>query len=500
MTTADCARKYMDILALGLSIVNTFPAAYNQIFAVQNFESITEEIRTRMDLGWCEDNIKFINNIETILQSIKNENHIERKIVMAWEFCRWLDFKITYSRIENNENGERKFFSLYSLIPLSSNNYVEIESMNTNWEETGIWINPKFGIALPYVVRGNENIKKKLANRDAFEGINGSLQNCSYLLWDNKNKVKNIIISNDFLSEKENNHLRIAFSPMSDRADLVETEKKTVERNGMKMNGVSVSDIKNKRGLLERLQNDWVLASDNQTDIFFAPELLGTELSESNDGFYNDVLWKCSNHRLGNGEAVPKLTIFPSYWHIQRNTATIIGQDGRILARQEKHIPFVDIKQNEMEALEELSEWSTVLIHVPGIHRIAIMICAEFLAKEVQRLQEFICGRLGATLIIVPSYSRGEQDFINSLPSLESYGTTVIWGNCCGAIHGSEKAIGGCGIAGTKKTIIFGSYCRCGCSCENVEACIFLVDIPLDFEIKKTEELVYDRFVTHIIK
>ena len=40
----------------------------------------------------------------------------------------------------------------------------------------------------------------------------------------------------------------------------------------------------------------------------------------------------------------------------------------------------VDNKGHKMEALSELQEWSTILIHVPNFHRIAIVICAEFLA------------------------------------------------------------------------------------------------------------------------
>ena len=61
--------------------------------------------------------------------------------------------------------------------------------------------------------------------------------------------------------------------------------------------------------------------------------MLGIELSEKNDGYYNKMLCECSNDRLGNGETVPKLTILPSYWRNQRNSATIVSQEGRIIFR-----------------------------------------------------------------------------------------------------------------------------------------------------------------------
>lgn len=500
MTTTNSASRYMDILAVGLKIIDMFPAAYNQIFAIQNYEEIAESVKNKLDSYWCEDNEQFLKNIEQLLVIIEHESELERKYVMAMEFCRWLDFKITYMQNENNELGERQFFSLYWLIPVLSDCYVEVGALNTNWEKTGIWINPKFRIASPHVKRKEVSIERAVANRDVFEGINGILVNCSYMPCDNKNKVKNIIISNDFMCDKEINNLRIAFSPMSDRSDLIQIKEEVVERAGIKMQGQIVEPIEDAEKLYERLQKDWLLASDVQADIFFAPELLGTEISEENDGPYNDMLWNLGNDRLGSGESVPKLTILPSYWANKQNRATIVGQDGQIIAYQEKHIPFVDIKNNKIEALAELSEWSTVLIHIPGVHRIVIMLCAEFLAKEVQRLQEFLCGSLGATLVIVPSYSRGEQDFINELSSLNCYGTTVIWGNCCGAVAASEKAIGGCGVAGTTKTHTFGKKCTCEFSCREIEACVFLVDIPLDFELRKTEEIEMNELITHVTK
>lgn len=502
MATRENAKRYMNLMAAALKIVDIFPGAYNEIFAIKCYETSSEFVRSKMDSFWSDNDEQFLDKIEDFLNSIETEVHKEHQSVMAMEFCRWLDFRITYMQKENNEDNVRQYFSLYSLIPLYGDNFVKIGSLNTNWEDTGIWINPKFGIASPYVIRKGEKIEKKVANRDVFEGINGDLNNCSYTRWNGKNMIKNIVISNEFLLEKPDNVLRIAFAPLSDSSDLIQTEEKNIKRYGnFSFKGEVIKPIDEADTLYQRLKDDWILASDNQADIFFAPELLGTEMSEKNDGLYNEMILRLSHDRLADGKSVPKVTILPSYWHNNCNSATIVNCDGQIITSQEKHIPFVDKKNGTVEALADLNEWSTVIIHIPNVHRIAIMICAEFLAKEVQHLQEYICGSLGATLVLVPSYSRGEQDFINALSSLKCYGTTVIWGNCCGAIVNDEKGIGGCGIAGTIKTAVFGSKCSCDFSCSGITACVFQIDLPLDFNLKKTNNLEeFNGTVKHIIQ
>lgn len=117
---------------------------------------------------------------------------------------------------------------------------------------------------------------------------------------------------------------------------------------------------------------------------------------------------------------------------------------------QEKYIPFVNVATNKIEALEEPEVRTTVIIHIPGVHRIAI----------------------------------------------------VIWGNCCGAIRSDEKAIGGCGVAGMREDIVFGEKCNetCRGSCKGISACVFLVDIPLKFRLDKTKKSDPITYVEHCIE
>lgn len=264
--------------------------------------------------------------------------------------------------------------------------------------------------------------------------------------------------------------------------------------------GVFFNPIAEAEELCERLKRDYELAGDIEADVFYGPEMLGSELSEKNDGFYNEVIYEIWEQRMLNEQPVPLLAILPSYWKEGKNCVTVVAEDGEIIEKHLKQSPYVDVKNHTIEGLEEVKEQKMIVYHIPYVHRISIMICSEFLEKEVKRVQEVLCGELGVTLLIVLSYSPGEQDFINAIPGLKVYGTTVIWGNCCGASRNSERAIGGCAIAGINKTHIFSDRCECGFSCDNVEACVFQVDIPLNYRLLKSSEVEYGNVITHILR
>lgn len=342
MTTIDHAQRYMDILAVGLQIVGSFTDEFNMIYAIRDYENITENVKKQLSSFWENDNDRFLDKAETLLRIILGEENESRRIVMAFAFCDYMDSRLTYLRQEENDKGERIYFSLHCMVPVLNNKCVEIGALNKNWEETGIWINPKFSISFPHVVINGENTEKRISNRDIFEGMNGILQNCSYVLWNNKCNVKNIIIAKEF-SEKSSKFI-IAFAPMSDKKNLIETMDLPYVLKGRSMLGEVVEPVKNEDELVERLESDWMLAGDEEADVFFAPELLGTSLSEMKNGNYNKLIYKKSMCRLAMGESVPKLTVMPSYWHEQHNKTSIVGQSGKILAYQEKYIPFVDKK------------------------------------------------------------------------------------------------------------------------------------------------------------
>lgn len=493
------AEKYMNIMALALSLISRFKINVSEIRAYRNYSIIAERQKTILDSLWEASKDDFIDAINEALEKIQQiQSDLEKKICLM-EFCVWLDLRITYASEENNSEGTRQFVSLYPIIPITASAYIEIGALNTNWKDTNIWINPKFSIADTHVIRNGISKKKKISNRDIFDGLNGILENCSYIECDKKKRIRNIIIPTSCFGEQEKDAITIAFAPMTDRNDNFVTKRQMIKRAGIPYNGLAVEEIKNADILLDRLKTSWELAADVGADIFFAPEMLGSELSETGNEHYNMNVRAWSIARMKECRNIPILTILPSYWSNNSNRATILSNDERILARQEKYVPYIDVKNNMLEALEDRDEWQTVLIHIPGMHRIAILICAEFLADQ-DRVRKYICGSLGTTLLIVPSYTAGEQDFINLLPNLKPYGTTVVWGNCCGAVMGDKKAIGGCGLAGTAKTLKMGDVCKCNFSCKGVAACVYKISLSLNQEVKKIEEDIDDEIIQHEIR
>lgn len=484
MQSLDNEKWYINILASALSIVEECDEIIGEIDAASNYSKYSQDMKNKLDsiLSW--EDIKFLENLANILEEIKTLDG-EKKVIYAIEFCKWLDFRITYIRKETDlKNGNRQYVSLYHLIDTESNKIVRIGALNSNYGETKIWINPKFQVCHPYVIRDGNKEEKNISSRDIFEGINGSLNNCCYFSFDNKSYVSNVIIPSDVLCN-EKKFLRIGFSPISDRKDILNIKEIDWTRKGIHQRGIAMKPIAESEVIKHRFCEDFKSAGDKEVDIFFAPEMLGIEAMELVRGTKNEMIYKLSIERQEQFLSVPSIIVLPSYWFEHSNIATITDGDGEVLGRQEKHIPYMDKKNHFIEALQEKEKWNTVLIHIPQKLRMAVIICAEFLNGKNERIFDLICGSLCTSLIIVPSYSSGEADFINALASLKMYGTTVVWGNCCGSIKPDEKAIGGCGIAGTQLTDVFGRVCKCGNSCDNVDSCIFILDIPLDYEYTK---------------
>ena len=396
------------------------------------------------------------------------------------------------------KNGKRQYVSLYHIINTESNKIVHIGAVNSNYNETKIWINPKFQVCHPYIMHDGSRANRDISNRDIFEGINGSLNNCCYFVFDNKNYISNVILPSDFLCD-EKTFLRIGFSPISDRKDILNIAYIDWIRKGMQQQGIAMGPILCSESIKQRFCEDFKSAGDKNVDILFAPEMLGIEAMELVRGTKNKTIYKLSMERQEQLLSFPNMIVLPSYWVNHSNTVTITDGAGEILGKQEKHIPYLNKKKHYIEALRENDSWNTVLIHIPQKLRMAVIICAEFLDGKKEGIFDLVCGSLCASLIIVPSYSSGEGDFINALASLKMYGTTVVWGNCCGAIKPDEKAIGGCGIAGTQLTDVFGRVCKCGNSCDNVTSCLFILDIPLDYEYTKNAD-EHVATIEHVVK
>ena len=389
MATIDNSIKYMNILASAIKIVDSFHGEYTDVYAIHNRDKMEESVCKQMDQLFEKSEDEFLAEIECLLHSIEVETSKDKRFTKSFAFCQWMDSKIVYDR---GIGQTKEVFSLYHLIPLHGSSIIEMGALNNNYKETGIWLNPKFDIASPYFVDNGEMRERPLANRDIFEGFNSVLQHCCYIRWNYQKNVCNIILPQGFLRNSEQDYLTMAFAPLTDRKDIIKTEACIINRNGMDKDGVIVLPLKEEDAniIVDRFKKDWELANEVGAQLMFAPELLGSSKSESGDGYYNDMIMEVSQKMDYTSSRIPDVTMLPSYWHKNRNWVTLVDRDGGIIGRQKKHIPFVNIRKGFMEALDEMDEWTTILVHIPGMHRIAVMICAEFLAMEQQLYGETV--------------------------------------------------------------------------------------------------------------
>lgn len=478
-------------MAKALCVADQFPTPFQQMTACQDYDRITKATITALDLAWDKGISSLLTYLELAVQATEQRRRTE-DYIRAAEICRWMDRRISYLAVAGS-NG----FSIYKLLPYSEVQSIRTDALNTNYNETGIQLHPRYAVTRFYDQEAGR--LRSFGNRDAFKGLNGWLQNICYTHWDSRCEIHHVVVPYNYVKDKEDGPLKVAFCPMSCRntKELLKTRNTQLKRSGILFNGIQIEGVKRAGDLRARFVRDWKSARDHGADIIFGPEMLGTAELEARSGKYNRILRQLYMDGLPQKKKSPILTILPSFWREGLNTATVVYQDGSVLGVQPKYEPYVNVKEGYMEALVEQETRSLLMIHIPGIHRIVVMICADFLAIKSPETQRLICEELGATMIIVLAYSHGEQDFINLLPSLKSYGITVIWGDCCGATA-PPRIVGACSIAGTDNIVRFGPKCMCSGVCKSSQSCVFLVDLPMRLTRVKPNAPRWNKPVEHI--
>lgn len=524
----DGSQIFMDLLAKALSVYSSYSDLDNdRIGSIPTFQKISSSVTNYLDSIWEQDENSFLKNLEKYICRIQKTAD-NKKYIMIKDVCLWMDQHILHD-VEDSERG----ISLWKLTHGGETPRI-CGALNSNYDDTSIWINPKYSVR-PSLDIDNTQEEKSVANKNVFHGLNGELTNISYFVKDELQdyEIVNVILERNHWErkEKENSNLCIGFSPLSDDKEVIKVKKYTkIERNGKIYKGFVPELTYSTKKMKTRMKNDLTMAAELGVDVFFMPEMLGT--SELCGSEQNSIEWIQEEYnKVMDDMKFPYVIILPSLWSNNSNSATVVMYDGTVLGEQKKNEPFLYSKGNRdsmdyeeiLEALDESKTKKYVILHVPGVHRIAILICSEFLLENRVKWSELLCAQLGVTLIIVPSFSPGEQDFINIIDSLEKYDTSVIWGNCCGAILSRAKGIGGCALSGTKEKHVFGEehepcnrcqyrenceyrekcknceLCKrreqcisckydelcCENSCENISSCVFTIDLPYKQPIYK---------------
>lgn len=460
------AQRYLNCLAMLLGMLHKCELPFEQLPSIENYDAVAAETKSQLDCVWERGEELFHAMLDTAVFAQKDSQR-GALYVRAAIAALWMDQHISYQE----QPGKHKL-SLYRLVPLRQDKPVFVDGLNTNAEVSGVQLHPRFEVCKVY--NQQSGVAEAFGNRDVYTGLNGKLNNVGYVCCKPGIVIRDVVIPKN----REGDTFRIAFCPMSDAEDLLQLKEQAVEFGDIRMAGRGVASLTREEQLLTRFKEDLTLACRVRADVVFFPEMLGMKTLEGDDPETNLTVL---DHALGlmeQAEAVefPMMICLPTWWRDGINSATLVYQDGTILGAQRKYIPYVNEKGRWREALRREPEQEYLIVHVPGLHRIAVTICAEF-PQLREHMAKTLCGELCVTLILVPSYSRGEQEFLNSLPTLKDYGVTVVWGNCCGAVK-EPRVIGGCSIAGFDTVHRFGPNCQCEGRCGDRRACLYLVDIP----------------------
>lgn len=210
------------------------------------------------------------------------------------------------------------------------------------------------------------------------------------------------------------------------------------------------------------------------------PEMLGVDrLYQEDSCQFNPEIRMLS--RVVASDKVPQLIIAPSMWKENRNYVNVYTASGRKLCTQYKQHRY-SFPGKDGQCKEDLrgGPKEICLIHVPGWGRVVILICIDFLCADYRNL---LVSKLKADLLLCPSFSPGEYNFLQSLDAASEYGAYAVWLNTCSALTKSPteapEIIGAaCTPTVSSESRIRRFHPQCGGNCKS--GCLFTVTLPLN--------------------
>lgn len=362
-------------------------------------------------------------------------------------------------------------------------------SLNGNAEETGILILPKVKKPATTYLKKNsaDGSEKEVARKNAFEwsdNLNERLNYVYYMCADQLNgyHVANYVYNFTFGDSKVN-ELRIGVAPLIntklyDTLDYDDTICATNEA-GLDCRYFNVNGVKVTPQITHQVEMSFHLACEHNVDILMFPEMLGVEeLYDLDSTGFNPYLRRLSNLEQGT---VPHLILMPSLWRNNQNQVLVLLDSGRKLCTQHKQYKYLfpGALGNATENLKNIPK-EINLIHVPGWGRIAILICIDFLHAEYR---QWLVRTMKADILLCPSYSPGEYNFLQCLDADADFGVHTVWLNSCSALHNAKT--GAPELVGAVSTPSVSSQSRitrliptCGGDC--AKGCLFVISLPLN--------------------
>ena len=498
MEQPNVIQQYMDLMAYAFRVlIVQSDADLSLMKATAGYTEILESVKERFDRIKNKDTGTLLETISSLLDEM-NSAAVGQKPVYAEAICLCMDNQISYN--DNQTIWENGRIYLFDMLPIQNDRpFVLNTPLNSNWKDTGVCIIPRFQVSMAETRIGSKTIERSLSARNMPYGINRALNNVGYYPWEEGvPNVQHIILSDRHLPSTHDSapKTRIVFSPVSDCQHLLITElKEKTEIHGMICTGIFVKGISEAQMLNEKYAKCWEMACAVCADVFFAPEMIATDDMVFVENLKSNYLKPLLKKAALNGKIPPRLTVMPTHWRDRANRLFVFDEMGNYIGTQFKRKPFVNEKKHTVEALDIPPENTDILlIHLKNKQRIAFAICSEFLIGQEDYVSDFLCKKLGATLVLVPSYSLGEQDFITAINAVKRFGTSVVWGNCCGAVPAKgdqplERIVGACSYAGADEIHRFGGVKKCNSSCKGIQSCVFCIDLPTRVEQNKPDAM-----------
>lgn len=299
----------------------------------------------------------------------------------------------------------------------------EFDSINSNYLESGIVILPRFKSRW----EGTHTEESHILDINIFVSSMVIFDTKS-ISWLNEIKIKGHIINPQLfsttISEENSINTIIGVSPVNKNIKLNVKEIIDSDQDKTKFFEAMWEEDYNedlKQNILSIIRE----LDNAQCDIVVFPELLG---SKEIDEYIINALDKTSTKNI-------KIIVLPSYYREHDgkvyNSSTIVNWDGEIVFQQDKMFRY-SLKDGATEYVEK-GKYVHIL-YMYGIGEIAVLICRSFLEKEIKEL----LFRLKIKLILCPSWSSGNLDFINSAMAGAETDCNSAWINTCSAVSNDK--------------------------------------------------------------
>lgn len=362
----------------------------------------------------------------------------------------------------------------------------EFESLNSNAEETGLFILPKIQTIhdplTPAAEEATVKGQKKHWATDRIPGIQDELSHTFYVDMNelmykgHRYRAAHSVLQRHMFPEGKK-HLRIAVCPVAHK-DLLRIRTYDEESRTGDRGLCSAEGLKCPQFVHDKIRGAFLRACGENVDFLVFPEMLGDE-TILNPAFFSEIREEIRN----SGYQMPGLILLPTWWHDHQNELYVLDASGKRLCIQQKQTAYLFEDETGAQYAEDLREPEQVIhmVHIPDVGILAFPICKDFLEDEYVRM---MLRQLRATFLLCPSYSPYKTQFDLTAPGVIQYGCYSVWCNTCAAYYKSSRVPNHIGVVtGPQESLETMRLLSpaCGGSCGDEEhACIFLVEISMD--------------------